>query len=132
LYIPGRWIALHQQLVEIRDVTNATNLVKSLLRFSYIFRIYVAIYLKFKMVSLSFKPALCRGVNYSEKSVRRFLGLENPSNFPRDSGIFFPNLRDFGIFSADFFEIFFPYFFFAELFPKFFATYNPSNSFKTK
>jgi hypothetical protein len=34
------------------------------------------------------------------------LGLENPGNFSRDSGIFFPNLRDFGIFSADFFEIF--------------------------
>ena len=39
-----------------------------------------------------------RGVNYSEKSVRRFLGLENPGNFSRDSGIFSPNLRDFWVF----------------------------------
>ena len=35
---------------------------------------------------------LSRGVNYSEKNVRGFLGLENPGNFSRDSGIFFPNL----------------------------------------
>ena len=61
----------------------------------------------------------CRGVNYSEKSVRRFLGLENPGNFPRDAGIFSPNLRDFGIFSADFFEIFFPYFFSPNFFRNF-------------
>ena len=47
-----------------------------------------------------------RGVNYSEKSVRRFLGLENPGNFSRDSGIFSPNSGILGFFSADFFEIF--------------------------
>jgi hypothetical protein len=52
-----------------------------------------------------------RGVNYSEKSVRGFLGLENPGNFSRDSGIFFPNLRDFGIFFSWFFRNIFPYFF---------------------
>ena len=33
-----------------------------------------------------------RGVNYSEKSVRRFLGFENPCNFSRDSWIFSPNI----------------------------------------
>jgi hypothetical protein len=45
------------------------------------------------------KQSVCmRGVNYSKKSVRRFLGLENPGNFSRDSGIFSPNLRDFEIF----------------------------------
>jgi hypothetical protein len=75
---------------------------------------------------------LLRGVNYSEKSVRRFLGLKNPGNFSRDSGIFSPNLRVLGFFSADFFEIFSLIFFFAELFPTFFATYNPSNYFKMK
>ena len=47
-----------------------------------------------------------RGVNYSEKSVRRFSGLENLGNFSLDSGNFSPNLRDFGIFSADFSETF--------------------------
>jgi hypothetical protein len=52
--------------------------------------------------SLGISCLSSRGVNYSEKSVRRFLGLENPGNFSRDSGIFSPNLRDFGIF----FEIF--------------------------
>jgi hypothetical protein len=36
-----------------------------------------------------------RGVNYSEKSVRRFLGLENPGNFSRDSGIFLPKFKGF-------------------------------------
>jgi hypothetical protein len=57
-----------------------------------------------------------QGVNYSEKRVQRFFGLENPGNFSQDSGIFSPNIRDFWIFSADFFEIFF-------------ATYNLSNYF---
>ena len=84
-------------------------------------------------VDAKIKPCLSiRGVNYSEKSVRRFLGLENPGNFPRDSGIFFPNLK--GI--LGFFQLIFSKYktliFFAKLFPKFFATYNPSNSFKTK
>ena len=73
--------------------------------------------------------SLGRGVNYSEKSVRRFLGLENPGNFSRDSGIFSPNLRVLGFFSVDFFEIFSLISAFAELFPTFFATYNPSNYF---
>jgi hypothetical protein len=45
-------------------------------------------------VDAKIKPHLSiRGVNYSEKSVRIFLGLENPGNFPRDSGIFSPNLK---------------------------------------
>jgi hypothetical protein len=39
-----------------------------------------------------------RGVNYSEKSVRRFLGLENPGNFSRDSAIFSPKFKGFGDF----------------------------------
>jgi hypothetical protein len=70
-----------------------------------------------------------RGVNYSEKRVRRFLGLENPGNFSRDSGIFSPNSGILEFFSADFFEIF-SLIFFAELFPTFFAAYNyPSNYF---
>jgi hypothetical protein len=41
----------------------------------------------------------------------QFLGLENPGNFFRDSGIFCSNLRDFGIFSADSFRNIFLYFF---------------------
>ena len=41
-----------------------------------------------------FKPKQ-RGVNYSEKSVRRFLGLENPGNFSWDSGIFPPKFKGF-------------------------------------
>ena len=72
---------------------------------------------------------LHRGVNYSEKNVRGFLGLENPGNFSRDSGIFSPNLRDFWMFFQLIFSKYFPLFFFAELFPTFFATYNPSNYF---
>ena len=55
-------------------------------------------------------------VNYSEKSVRRFLGLENPGNFSRDSGIFFPKFK--GFFSADFFEIL-PFFFSPNFFRNF-------------
>jgi hypothetical protein len=39
--------------------------------------------------------------------VRRFLGLENPGNFSRDSGIFPRNSGIWRFFSADFFEIFF-------------------------
>ena len=70
-----------------------------------------------------------RGVNYSEKSVRRFLGLENPGNFSRDSGIFLPKFKGFWDFFQLIFSKYFPLFFFAELFPKFFATYNPSNNF---
>jgi hypothetical protein len=66
-----------------------------------------------------------RGVNYSEKSVRRFLGLENPGNFSRDSGIFLPKFKGFCDFFQLIFSKYFPLFFFAELF----ATYNPSNNF---
>jgi hypothetical protein len=70
-----------------------------------------------------------RGENYSEKSVRRFLGLENPGNFSWDSGIFSPNSGIWGFFQL-IFSKYFPLFFFAELFPTFFATYNyPSNYF---
>ena len=70
-----------------------------------------------------------RGVNYSEKSVRRFLGLENPGNFSWDSGIFSLKFKGFWDFFQLIFSKYFPLFFFAELFPKFFATYNPSNYF---
>ena len=71
-----------------------------------------------------------RGVNYSEKSVRRILGLENPGNLSRDSGIFSPNSGILGFFSADFFRNIFPFFFSPNFFRHFFATYNyPSNYF---
>ena len=70
-----------------------------------------------------------QGVNYSEKSVRRFLGLENPGNFSLDSAIFSPKFKGFWDFFQLIFSKYFPLFFFAELFPKFFATYNPSNYF---
>jgi hypothetical protein len=53
-----------------------------------------------------------RGVNYSEKSVRRFLGLENPGNFSRDSGIFLPRFKGF----LDFFQLIF-----SKYFPSFFS-----------
>jgi hypothetical protein len=84
------------------------------------------IFVRMKIISLIF----IRGVNYSKKSVRRFLGLENPGNFSRDSGIFSPSLRDLGIFNFQLiFSKYFPLFFFTELFPTSFATYNPSNYF---
>ena len=54
-------------------------------------------------------PFVCqnRGVNYSKKSVRRFLGLENPGNFSRDSGIFLPEFKGFW----DFFQLIFSKYF---------------------
>jgi hypothetical protein len=61
------------------------------------------------------------GVNYSEKSVRRFLGLENPCNFSQDSGIFSP-FKGFWDFFQLIFSKYFPLIFFAELFATFFAT----------
>ena len=69
------------------------------------------------------RDEIYRGVNYSEKSVRRFLGLENPGNFSRDSGIFLPKFKGFWDFES------FPYFFSPNFFRNFFATYNPSNNF---
>jgi hypothetical protein len=43
--------------------------------------------------------------------------------------IFLPKFKGFGIFFKLIFSKYFPLFFFAKLFPKFFATYNPSNNF---
>ena len=59
-----------------------------------------------------------RGVNYSEKNVRRFLGLENPGNFSRDSGIFSPKFKGFWDFFTELiFSKYFPLYFFS---PNFF------------
>ena len=68
-----------------------------------------------------------RGVNYSEKSVRRFLGLETPGNFSRDSAIFSPKFKGFGDFFQSIFSKYFPLFFSPNFFRNFLR-----NFFKTK
>ena len=60
-----------------------------------------------------------RGVNYSEKSVRRFLGLENPGNFSWDSGNFFPKFKGFWDFFQLIFSKYFPLFFSPNFFRNF-------------